>query len=53
MFLFGLVTTLQDPVQTYSGPIATRFFLGFFEAGTFPGCKCKETLKTPKPEMFD
>lgn len=38
MFLFGLVTTLQGLVQNYSGLIATRFFLGLFEAGMFPGC---------------
>ncbi|KAF8473195.1 major facilitator superfamily domain-containing protein [Kalaharituber pfeilii] len=38
MFMFGLVTTLQGLVQTYSGILATRFFLGVFEAGMFPGC---------------
>lgn len=45
MFLFGLVTTLQGLVQNYSGLIATRFFLGLFEAGMFPGCKYTEDLK--------
>ncbi|THZ12587.1 major facilitator superfamily transporter [Aureobasidium pullulans] len=38
MFLFGLTTTLQGVVQNYSGLLATRFFLGLFEAGMFPGC---------------
>lgn len=37
MFGFGLVTTLQGLVQSYSGLLATRFFLGVFEAGMFPG----------------
>lgn len=38
MFAFGLVTLLQGFVQNLSGLIATRFFLGVFEAGMFPGC---------------
>ncbi|CUS12088.1 unnamed protein product [Tuber aestivum] len=38
MFLFGLVTCLQGFVQNYSGLLATRFFLGAFEAGMVPGC---------------
>ncbi|ERF68098.1 hypothetical protein EPUS_06909 [Endocarpon pusillum Z07020] len=38
MFLFGLVTLLQGFVQSFSGLIATRFFLGLAEAGVFPGC---------------
>lgn len=33
MFMFGLVTALQGLVQNYSGILATRFFLGLFEAG--------------------
>lgn len=37
MFGFGLVTTLQGFVQNYSGLLATRFFLGVFETGMFPG----------------
>lgn len=37
MFLFGLTTLLQGLVQNYSGLIATRFFLGLFETGMFPG----------------
>lgn len=31
MFMFGLVTVCQGLVQNYSGLLATRFFLGFFE----------------------
>lgn len=38
MFLFGLATVCQGLVQNYSGLIATRFFLGLFETGMFPGC---------------
>ena len=37
MFGFGLVTVCQGLVQGYGGIIATRFFLGLFEAGMFPG----------------
>lgn len=37
MFGFGLVTLLQGLVQNYSGLLATRFFLGVFETGMFPG----------------
>jgi MFS family permease len=37
MFGFGLVTMLQGFVQNYSGLLATRFFLGVFETGMFPG----------------
>ncbi|KAJ8106931.1 hypothetical protein OPT61_g9214 [Boeremia exigua] len=37
MFGFGLVTMLQGFVQNYSGLLATRFFLGVFESGMFPG----------------
>lgn len=35
---FGLVTTLQGLTQNFSGILATRFFLGVFECGMFPGC---------------
>ncbi|KAF2005013.1 MFS general substrate transporter [Amniculicola lignicola CBS 123094] len=37
MFGFGMVTMLQGFVQNYSGLLATRFFLGVFETGMFPG----------------
>ena len=37
MFMFGLVTICQGLVQNFSGLIATRFFLGLFETGMFPG----------------
>jgi hypothetical protein len=37
MFLFGLVTVCQGLVQGYGGFITTRFFLGLFESGMFPG----------------
>lgn len=38
MFLFGFTTCMQGLVQSYSGLLACRFFLGLFEAGMFPGC---------------
>ncbi|GAB1316877.1 High-affinity nicotinic acid transporter [Madurella fahalii] len=34
---FGIVTLCQGFVQNYGGLLATRFFLGVFEAGIFPG----------------
>ncbi|KAG6001095.1 hypothetical protein E4U21_004695 [Claviceps maximensis] len=37
MFLFGLTTMLQGLVRNYEGLLATRFFLGLFESGMFPG----------------
>ncbi|TCD70507.1 hypothetical protein EIP91_003268 [Steccherinum ochraceum] len=38
MFMFGMVTCFQGLTQNYSGILATRFFLGLFESGMFPGC---------------
>ncbi|KAK4610569.1 hypothetical protein CLAFUW4_14005 [Fulvia fulva] len=38
MFLFGFVTIMQGIVTSYSGLLTTRFFLGLFETGMFPGC---------------
>ncbi|TRX94786.1 hypothetical protein FHL15_004247 [Xylaria flabelliformis] len=38
MFLFGLVSIFQGLTQNYGGLLATRFFLGLFETGMFPGC---------------
>lgn len=37
MFLFGLTTMMQGLVQNYAGLLTTRFFLGLFETGMFPG----------------
>ncbi|TCD62573.1 hypothetical protein EIP91_006723 [Steccherinum ochraceum] len=37
MLLFGITTCLQGLTQNYSGILATRFFLGLFECGMFPG----------------
>ncbi|KAJ2967297.1 hypothetical protein NQ176_g9729 [Zarea fungicola] len=39
MFLFGFTTIMQGLVKNYSGLLATRFFLGVFETGMFPGGK--------------
>jgi len=38
MFLFGVVTCLQGTVKSFSGLLATRFFLGMCESNIFPGC---------------
>src|SRR5437762_13638142 len=37
MFMFGIITICQGLVQNYGGLLTTRFFLGFFETGMFPG----------------
>ena len=37
MFMFGLVTVCQGLVQNFGGLLTTRFFLGLFETGMFPG----------------
>lgn len=34
---FGIVMLCQGFIQSYNGLLATRFFLGLFEAGIFPG----------------
>ncbi|KAB8232108.1 MFS transporter [Aspergillus alliaceus] len=38
MFLFGLVTICQGLVSNWGGLMTTRWFLGVFETGMFPGC---------------
>lgn len=35
---FGLVSVCQGLVQNYAGLVTTRFLLGVFECGMFPGC---------------
>ncbi|KAF7561789.1 hypothetical protein G7046_g2349 [Stylonectria norvegica] len=37
MCLFGFTTVMQGIVKNYPSLIATRFFLGLFETGMFPG----------------
>ncbi|GAW25735.1 putative mfs transporter protein [Rosellinia necatrix] len=37
MLAFGLVSIFQGLVQNYAGLLVTRFFLGVFETGMFPG----------------
>lgn len=39
MFGFGLVTLCQGFVSSWGGLMTTRFFLGVFETGMFPGCE--------------
>ena len=36
--MFGMISVFQGLTQNYSGILATRFFLGLFECGMFPGC---------------
>ncbi|KAI0399989.1 major facilitator superfamily domain-containing protein [Xylaria palmicola] len=38
MVLWGIATVAQGLVQNIQGLVATRFLLGLFEAGVFPGC---------------
>ncbi|KAK1140249.1 High-affinity nicotinic acid transporter [Aspergillus melleus] len=38
MFLFGLVMICQGLVSNWGGLMTTRWFLGMFETGMFPGC---------------
>ncbi|PYH91644.1 MFS general substrate transporter [Aspergillus ellipticus CBS 707.79] len=38
MFGFGVVMICQGFVQNWGGLMATRWFLGMFETGLFPGC---------------
>jgi peroxin-3 len=47
MFLFGLVTICQGLVQGFGGIVTTRFFLGVFEAGMFPGKHSTSTEESP------
>lgn len=35
---FGFVLIMQGIVSNYGGLLTTRFFLGVFETGMFPGC---------------
>lgn len=39
MFMFGIVMVCQGFVSNWGGLMTTRFFLGVFESGMFPGCK--------------
>ncbi|KAJ5908212.1 hypothetical protein N7495_000894 [Penicillium taxi] len=38
MFGFGLIMIIQGFVTSWGGLMTTRFFLGVFECGMFPGC---------------
>ncbi|KAF8246704.1 MFS general substrate transporter [Wilcoxina mikolae CBS 423.85] len=38
VFMFALTTVFQGFVTNYRGLLTTRFFLGLFECGLFPGC---------------
>jgi hypothetical protein len=47
MFMFGLVMVCQGLVQNWGGLMATRFFLGTFETGMFPGCMSHQPARLP------
>jgi MFS family permease len=38
MMCWAIISALTGLVQSYSGLLAIRFFLGIVEAGFFPGC---------------
>ncbi|KAF2100193.1 MFS general substrate transporter [Rhizodiscina lignyota] len=44
MVVWGVIMTLMGIVQSYSGLLAARFFLGVAEAGLFPGATYLLTL---------
>ncbi|RWA11738.1 hypothetical protein EKO27_g3394 [Xylaria grammica] len=52
MFFFGLVSIFQGLVQNYGGLLATRFFLGLFEAGMFPGMWYKRHEAQKRYSLF-
>ncbi|KAK0475665.1 major facilitator superfamily domain-containing protein [Armillaria luteobubalina] len=49
--VWGIVTTLQGVVTSYSGLLACRFFLGLFEGGVFPGLVLYLTYFYPRAKM--
>ncbi|KAL4255545.1 MFS transporter superfamily protein [Pleurotus pulmonarius] len=49
--LWGVVTTLQGLVKSYSGLLAARFFLGLLEGGVFPGLVLYLSLFYPRHKM--
>jgi hypothetical protein len=53
MFMFGLVLVFQGLVSNWSGLMATRFFLGVFETGMFPGCMCNIPKILGQPRVND
>ncbi|KAF5377396.1 hypothetical protein D9757_009725 [Collybiopsis confluens] len=49
--IWGIVTTLQGVVKTYSGLLACRFFIGLFEGGLFPGLVLYLSYFYPRHKM--
>ncbi|KAK0457493.1 major facilitator superfamily domain-containing protein [Desarmillaria tabescens] len=49
--IWGVVTTLQGVVTSYSGLLACRFFIGLFEGGVFPGLVLYLTHFYPRAKM--
>ena len=51
MILWGTIACLHAAVKNYTQLMVLRFFLGFFEAGFFPGVIYFLTLFYKKSEM--
>ncbi|KAG6860541.1 hypothetical protein C0995_010003 [Termitomyces sp. Mi166 len=49
--LWGIITTLQGVVKSYSGLLACRFFLGLCEGGVFPGLVLYLSLWYPRRHL--
>lgn len=45
MFGFGFVMICQGLISSWGGLMTTRFFLGVFETGMFPGCELSDNLE--------
>lgn len=52
MFIWGTVMTLTGIVQSFGGLVACRVFLGFFEAGLFPGVIFYLSLWYPRHKVI-
>ncbi|KAI1376798.1 MFS general substrate transporter [Hypoxylon crocopeplum] len=52
MLGFGIASVCQGLVQNYSGLLATRFFLGLFESGMFPGMWYKRNESQKRYSLF-
>lgn len=51
LILWGVVTTLQGVVTSYSGLLAARFFLGLLEGGITPGLVLYLSLFYPRHKL--
>ncbi|KAG6852760.1 hypothetical protein C0991_009282 [Blastosporella zonata] len=49
--IWGIITTLQGVVKSYSGILACRFFLGLCEGGVFPGLVLYLSMWYPRQQL--